>query len=82
MYEKYYNKLREECLIRNRSPRTADTYIKNINHFMKWTGYKPMEELTLQDARVLFYQSDILGLLLQPVTFIIHPFVFYTNMFC
>ena len=52
MYEKYYNKLREECLIRNRSPRTADTYIKNINHFMKWTGYKPMEELTLQDARV------------------------------
>lgn len=51
MYEEYYNKLREECLIRNRSPKTADTYINNISHFMKWTGYKPMENLTLQDAR-------------------------------
>ena len=40
MYEKYFNKLREECLIRNRSSRTADTYINNIRHFMKWTGYK------------------------------------------
>ena len=51
MYEEYYNKLREECLIRNRSSRTADTYIENISHFMKWTGYKSMEELTLEDAR-------------------------------
>ncbi len=51
MYEKYFNKLREECLIRNRSSRTADTYINNIRHFMKWTGYKSMDELTLQDAR-------------------------------
>ena len=42
MYEKYFNKLREECLIRNRSSRTADTYINNIRHFMKWTGYKPV----------------------------------------
>ena len=33
MYEKYFNKLREECLIRNRSSRTADTYINNINHW-------------------------------------------------
>ena len=47
MYEKYFNKLREECLIRNRSSRTADTYINNIRHFMKWTGYKPMEDLSL-----------------------------------
>ena len=44
MYEKYFNKLREECLIRNRSSRTADTYINNIRHFMKWTGYKSMED--------------------------------------
>lgn len=51
MYEEYYDKIREECLIRNRSSRTADTYIHNITHFMKWTGNKPMEELTLQDAR-------------------------------
>lgn len=47
MYEKYFNKLREECLIRNRSSRTADTYINNIHHFMKWTGYKSMEDLSL-----------------------------------
>ena len=33
MYEKYFNELREECLIRNRSFRTADTYINNIRHF-------------------------------------------------
>lgn len=51
MYEKYYNQLKEECLIRNRSLRTAETYIANIELFMKWTGYKPMEELCLQDAR-------------------------------
>ena len=44
MYEKYFNKLREECLIRNRSSRTADTYINNIRHFMKWTGFKSMED--------------------------------------
>ena len=46
MYEKYFNKLREECLIRNRSSRTADAYINNICHFMKWTGYKSMEDIS------------------------------------
>jgi len=51
MYEEYYEKVREECLIRNRSSRTADTYVHNIRHFMEWTDNKPMEELTLQDAR-------------------------------
>ena len=30
--------------IRNRFSRTADTYINNIRHFMKWTGYKSMED--------------------------------------
>ena len=51
MYEEYLEKVREECLIRNRSSRTADTYVHNICYFMKWTGNKPMEQLTLQDAR-------------------------------
>ena len=41
MFEKYFNKLGEECLIRNSSSQTADTYINNIRRFMKWTGYKP-----------------------------------------
>ena len=62
MYEKYFNKLREECLIRNRSSRTADTYINNIRHFMKWTGYKPMEDLSLQDARSFILEKRNSGL--------------------
>lgn len=80
MYEKYFNKLREECLIRNRSSRTADTYINNIRHFMKWTGYKPMEDLSLQDARSFILENVIPVFHLQPATFIILPFAFYTNM--
>ena len=73
MYEKYFNKLREECLIRNRSSRTADTYINNIRHFMKWTGYKSMEDFfsspseramtaipkSLKRKRSMFGQSSI-----------------------
>ena len=70
MYEKYFNKLREECLIRNRSSRTADTYINNIRHFMKWTGYKPMEDLSLQDARSFILEKRNSGL----------SSAFYTNM--
>ena len=62
MYEKYFNKLREECLIRNRSSRTADTYINNIRHFMKWTGYKSMEDLSLQDASSFILEKRNSGL--------------------
>lgn len=62
MYEKYYDKLREECLIRNRTPRTADAYIHNINHFMKCLGYKPMEELTLLDARSFILEKRRSGI--------------------
>lgn len=51
MYEEYYEKLKEECLIRNRSPRTADVYIRSISTFMRWTGNKSMGSLTLEDAR-------------------------------
>lgn len=51
MYEEYYEIVREECLIRNRSSRTADVYVHNISHFMTWTGNKQMKDLTLQDAR-------------------------------
>ena len=60
MYEKYFEQLKEECLIRNRSSRTAETYISNITSFMKWTGNKPMEELCLQDARefILFKRKS------------------------
>ena len=51
MYEKYFKQLKEECLIRNRSSRTAEAYISNIKSFMSWTGNKTMQELSLQDAR-------------------------------
>ncbi|SHK94351.1 tyrosine-type recombinase/integrase [Hespellia stercorisuis] len=59
MYEKYFEQLKEECLIRNRSSRTVEAYIANIKAFMKWTGNKTMEELSLQDARefILFKRS-------------------------
>ena len=60
MYEEYFEQLKEECLIRNRSPRTAETYISNIKSFMRWTGNKPMQELSLQDARdfILFKRKS------------------------
>lgn len=60
MYEKYFKQLKEECLIRNRSSRTAEAYISNIQSFMRWTGNKTMEELSLQDARdfILFKRKD------------------------
>ncbi len=80
MYEKYFNKLREECLIRNRSSRTADTYINNIRHFMKWTGYKPMGTHSFRMPDYLYWKNVIPVFHLQPATFIILPFAFYTNM--
>ena len=60
MYKKYFNQLKEECLIRNRSSQTAETYIANIKVFMNWTGNKPIEELSLQDARdfILFKRKS------------------------
>ena len=60
MYEKYFNQLKEECLIRNRSSQTAETYIANIKVFMNWTGNKPIEKLSLQDARdfILFKRKS------------------------
>ena len=73
MYEKYFNKLREECLIRNRSARTADTYINNIRHFMKWKIYL----FRMPDH--LYWKNVIPVFHLQPATFIILPFASYTN---
>lgn len=81
MYEKYFEQLKEECLIRNRSARTAEAYISNIKSFMRWTDNKTMEELSLQDARnfILFIEKVVC---LHPLaTFTIHLFPFYTSMF-
>ena len=51
MYENYYDKFKEECFLRNRSAGTTEQYWSAIKTFMKWCNYKPMEELTIQDAR-------------------------------
>lgn len=48
MYESYFDKLRDECYLRNRTARTADAYISNITYFLKYTGKQP-DELTLED---------------------------------
>ncbi len=50
MYQSYFDKLRDECLLRNRSQGTANTYVNSIDHFLKTTGKHP-DELTLDDAR-------------------------------
>lgn len=50
MYESYFDKLRDECYLRNRTARTADAYISNITYFLKDSGKHP-DELTLEDAR-------------------------------
>ena len=50
MYENYFEKLHDECYLRNRTQNTADAYIRNIESFLMYTGKHP-EELTLDDAR-------------------------------
>ena len=51
MFERYFNKLKEELLIRNHSPRTYNTYRICILKFLEWTGKTDPETLTLYDAR-------------------------------
>ena len=80
MYEKYFEQLKEECLIRNRSSKTAETYIANISFFMKWTGNKPMEELSLQDAREFILFKRKCGVFAAICNFIIHPLLFCISM--
>ena len=51
MYEEYYEKIKQECLIRNLRPSTADVYFAQITVFLRWTGDKNPDELTLSDVR-------------------------------
>ena len=46
MYEEYYEKIKQECLIRNLRPSTADVYFAQITVFLRWTGDKNPDELT------------------------------------
>ena len=51
MYEEIFAKLREECRIRNHSENSIKQYVYHASCFLKWVGDKPLEELTLSDAR-------------------------------
>lgn len=51
MYEEYYEKIKQECLIRNLRPSTADVYFAQITVFLRWTGDKNPDDLALSDVR-------------------------------
>lgn len=51
MYEQYYEKIKQECLIRNLRPSTADVYYNQITVFLRWTDNKSIDDLTLSDVR-------------------------------
>ena len=51
MYEEYYEKIKQECLIRNLRPSTSDVYFNQITVFLRWTGDKNPDDLTLSDVR-------------------------------
>ena len=51
MYEDIFDKIREECRIRNHSENSIKQYVYHASCFLKWIGDKPLEELTLSDAR-------------------------------
>ena len=51
MYEEYYEKIKQECLIRNLRPSTADVYFNQITVFLRWTGDKNPDDLALSDVR-------------------------------
>ena len=51
MYEEIYNKIVEECTFRNFSTGSIKQYIYHTSCFLEWVGDKPLDELTLNDAR-------------------------------
>ena len=51
MYEEYYEKIKQECLIRNLRPSTADVYFSQVTIFLRWTGDKNPDDLALSDVR-------------------------------
>ena len=61
MYEKELEQLKTECLIRNRSVNTARTYTNNLEIFFDWIGDKPLEDLTLADARDFILEKRSAG---------------------
>lgn len=59
MYEEYFKKLKEECLIRNRAENTFDCYVFIIRTFLKWSNRKSPDDLTLNDARNYIFELRV-----------------------
>ena len=59
MYEEYFERIREEGLLRNRTEGTIATYTANIKKFLDWTGYKNPDDLTLEDCRNYIYELRV-----------------------
>ena len=59
MYEEYFKKLKEECLIRNRAENTFDCYAFIIRTFLKWSNRKSPDDLTLNDARNYIFELRV-----------------------
>ena len=59
MYEEYFERLKKECLLRNRKEGTIDTYTANIKKFIEWTGNKNPEDLILEDCRDYIYELRV-----------------------
>lgn len=51
MEKELLNRIQEECFIRNLTVQTSKMYEFYIEKFLKWTDYKPVDELSLSDAR-------------------------------
>ena len=51
MYEDILKKLKDECRYRNLTEKSVNQYAYHTSSFLKWVGNKPLDELTLQDAR-------------------------------
>lgn len=81
MYEIFFEKLMEECEIRNRSANTARTYTDNIKRFLLDAGKHP-DQLLLEDARMYILKNAGKVYLLNTVTTSIHPLLSFTNMSC
>ncbi|MCR4999247.1 MAG: phage integrase N-terminal SAM-like domain-containing protein [Lachnospiraceae bacterium] len=59
MHEEIFERIREECRIRNHSEGSCKQYVYHVSCFLKWIGDKPLDKLTLEDARnYILYKRD------------------------
>lgn len=59
MYEEYFEKLKEECAIRNRTEGTYNNYALKVTQFMNWNKDKKPQDYTLLDARNYIYELRV-----------------------